>query len=331
MGKNERDDNSTPERGQGHASPRKPHRFSKPGWKNALKVTFASIGNHNLNIVAAGVAFYLMLGLFPALAALISIYGLVSDPQQVQEHFAQIEDAIPDEAGQLLEEQMARIAEDQSGAGWGAFLGIAFALWAGSRAAMALMEGLNITYEVKERRGFVKKYATRLGLTLAAVITGLLAIAVIVFLPPIINALPVGEGVQWLLSFVRWPLLLLVGIVALAVLYRFGPSRKQPKFRWLSWGSGTAAIFWVVASALFSWYVANFGDYNETYGALGAVIILLMWLYISSFVILLGAELDAAFETQTEKEVLPDEKSHGGKGHKHGDDDDERHHGHKAA
>lgn len=327
MADNDRKDHSREEDHSRKPSPRKPHRFSKPGWKSALKMTGANVGNHHLSIVAAGVAFYLMLGMIPALGALISIYGFFADPAQVQEHFSAIEGAIPTEAANLLNEQMSRLAEEDSTAGWGAIVGILLALWAGSRASMALMEGLNITYEEKESRGFIRKYATRYGLTVAAVFLLLVAIGIIVVLPPIFNALPFSEGVITALSLVRWPLLLLVGIVALAVLYRFAPDRKQPRFRWLSWGSATAAILWVIASALFSLYVSNFGDYNEAYGSLGAVVILLMWLYVSSFVILLGGEIDAAFEFQTEREVLPREN---GRQQRHGGDDDE-HHRQKAA
>jgi membrane protein len=312
MGDRNREENRKEHEHGGKPSPRKPQKFSKPGWKNVLKYTKESITNDHLSIVAPGVAFYLMLGMIPALAALMSIYGLVADPADVQEHFAAVEGAIPAEAGSLLGEQMNRIAEEQTTAGWGAFLGIALALWAGSRAALALMEGLNIVYDEEETRGFIMKALVRVGLTLAAVLLGLVAIGVIVVLPPVLNALPFSEGVITLLSLIRWPLLLLVGILALAVLYRFAPSRKQPKFRWLSWGSATAAILWVAASAAFSFYVARFGDFNETYGALGAVVILLMWLLISAFVILLGAEVDAAFEMQTEKEVLPKERARGG-------------------
>ncbi len=323
MARKDTDESHEREHGEDLPIPRKPHKFSGPGWWNAAKAAFSGIGRHHLNIVAGGVAFYLMLGMIPALGALISIYGLVANPADVQQHFASIEGAIPAQAAELLNEQMTRLASEQSNAGWGAIIGIVLALWAGSRAAMALMEGLNITYDEKERRGIIKKYATRLGLTAWAVVLGLLAISIIVVLPPLLNVLPFSEGIINILSFVRWPLLLLLGIVGLAVLYRFGPSREQPKFRWLTWGSALAAVLWVAVSALFSLYVANFGSYNETYGSLGAVVVLLMWLYISSFVILLGAEVDAAFEMQTAKEVLPRERRNGDhpKSEKFRDDD----------
>lgn len=289
--------------------PRKPHKFSKAGWWSALKATAKGVSRHHLNIVGGGVGFYMLLGIIPGLGALISIYGLLANPEDVQKHFAAIEGAVPAPVTQLLTEQMGRLAEQQSGAGWGAIIGLVLALWAGSRVAMALMQGLNIAYEKKEDRGFFKKNAVRIALTLGAVILGLIAMAVIIVLPPVLNALPFSGLTIGFLAFIRWPILLLLGIVGLAILYRVGPSRKQPKFRWLTWGSGVAAILWVAVSALFSLYVANFGSYNETYGSLGAVVVLLMWLYISAFVILLGAELDAAFEMQTAKEVLPRERA----------------------
>lgn len=287
------------------AVPRKPHKFSKPGWKEALKRTKKGISEDHLTIVAAGVAFYLMLGIVPALAGLISIYGLVSDPSDIQEHFASVEGAVPSEASELLKEQMDRIAEEETTAGWGAFLGIVLALWAGSRATKAMMKGLNITYNERESRGFIKVAALGFALTVATVFLGLIAIGIIVILPPLLEALPLSEQVAGILSIARWPLLLLVGILGITMLYNLGPSRDQPGWRWLTWGSATAALLWIVVSGLFSFYVSNFADYNETYGSLGAVVILLLWLHITAFVILLGAELDASFEVQTRKDVLP--------------------------
>jgi membrane protein len=271
---------------------------SRVSWKHAFRSVKESISRDHLPLVAPGVAFYLMLGIVPGLVAMISLYGLIADPAQVQDHFERVSGAIPEEAGALLSEQMGRIAEDAGAAGLGFVIGLAFALWSGSQAVSALMQGLNITYDQPESRGMVKLISVRLALTLGAVLLGLIAIGVVVVVPPLLNALPLPEVVATLLLLVRWPLLLLLGIVGLAMLYRFGPDREHPVFRWITWGSAIAATLWVVASVLFSVYVANFGSYNETYGALGAVVILLMWLLITAFVILLGAEIDDALEQE---------------------------------
>jgi membrane protein len=287
-------------------SPRKPHRVSKPGLKEILRQVKNGISQHHLSIVAAGIGFYIMLGLFPALAAAISIYGMVADPQDIQEQFAAMEGIMPEEANALILEQMSRISDEQTTAGIGAIVGILFALWAGSRGTKAAMEGLNITYEESETRGAIKVALIGLGLTLALVLLGLSAIAVIVVLPPLLQALQLPSIVDTAISIARWPVLLLIGIGGITLLYRYGPSRPQPTWKWLTWGSGAAAILWLIISGLFTLYVANFGDYNETYGALGGIIILLMWFYISAFAILLGAELDAAIEKKTEEEVMPE-------------------------
>jgi membrane protein len=268
-------------------------------WKRVGYYVKDSVSEDHLTIVAPGVAFYLMLGLIPGIAALISIYGLVADPEQVQEHFQAIAGGMPEEARTLLSEQMERIAGDTTSAGLGAIVGIALALWSGSQAVSAFMEGLNITYNRDETRGTVKRIAVRLALTLMALVLGLLAIGVLVVMPPLLNALPLGDTGTALLSLARWPLLLLVGIFGLALLYRYAPDRgDDASFRWITWGSAIAAVLWVAGSALFSLYVSNFGEYNETYGALGAVVILLLWLLITAFVFLLGAEVDAALEQE---------------------------------
>lgn len=293
-----------PDHSHEEASPRKPHRVSKPGLKQMLLHAKNGISKHHLSIVAAGVAFYAMLGIFPGLAAAISIYGLVADPEDIQEQFAAMEGVMPEEANELLLGQMSQIAEERAAAGFGAIVGILFALWAGSRGTKAAMEGLNITYEETENRGMIKLSLVGLALTLALLLLGLLAIAAIVVIPPLIAALPLPAMGETALSLARWPLLFLIGMFGVTLLYRYGPSRQQPGWKWLTWGSGIAVILWLIVSGLFSLYVSNFADYNETYGSIGAIIVLLMWLYLSAFVILLGAELDAAMEKQTEEEGL---------------------------
>lgn len=266
----------------------------KSAWKVTLIGTWKSLAADHLSIVAAGVAFYILLGIIPALAAAISIYGLVSDPQQIRDHFAAMEGVMPKEANRLLLDQMDRIAGRKSGAGFAAILGMLLALWAGSRGTQAIMEALNIAFDRKEKRGFVKRALVRLGLTLAMVTLGLLAVSLLVVLPPVLQALPLPPLIRNLLGVAIWPLLLALGIGGLTMLYRFGPSREKLDGGPFTVGSITAALLWLLVSTLFGLYAGNFGSYNKTYGSLGAIVITLLWFYLSAFVLLLGAELDHA-------------------------------------
>jgi membrane protein len=277
----------------------KPQHIRKRGWKDILKRTKDEIRKDHLTIVAAGVAFFVMLGIVPGIAAVISIYGLAADPAQVQQQFASIKGVMPSEVYQLLNEQMTNIASSSAAAGWGAALGILLALWGGSKGVKALIEGLNIAYREEEKRGFFKLSLAALGLTLAGVVGLIILIGLIAFVPTILRSLQVGETLQTLGSILRWPLLLLFFMAGLAVLYRYGPSRDEPRWSWVSGGAIAATVLWLIASLLFSFYVANFGSYNETYGSLGTVVILLLWIYLSAYSVLLGAELNAEMERQT--------------------------------
>jgi membrane protein len=281
----------------------KPSDIPRLGWRDILKRTKDEIAKDNISILSAGVAFFLLLGLIPGLAALISIYGLVSDPAQVQEQFQAVSGVMPAAVAELLTDQMTRIAESTGGATLGAILGILIALWGGSVAIKNLMYALNIAYDEQERRSFIRFTATALVMTLAAVLVGVLAIGLIVALPAVLSWIGIENDAQLIANLIRWPLLAILGVVTLAALYRFGPSRAKPEWTWVSWGSIVAMVLWLLASVLFSVYVSNFGSYNQTYGSLGAVVVLLLWLYISAFVVLLGAELNSEMEHQTARDT----------------------------
>lgn len=201
----DRHDRSAPETQTGAGYTRKPHRFNFADWKEVFGYVKRSVDRDHLSVVAPGVAFYLMFALIPGLVALISLYGLIADPADVQAHFAGMEGAMPEEAHGLLMDQMDQIAAEQGSAGLGAIIGIGLALWAASRATLALMEGLNITYDTSEPRGMIRMAATRLALTAGAVLLGVLAMGVIVVLPPLLNALPLPEWATTALSLLRWP------------------------------------------------------------------------------------------------------------------------------
>jgi membrane protein len=180
---------------------------------------------------------------------------------------------------------------------------VVLALWAGSKAMKAVVEGVNIAYTENEDRGAVRKQLVYLGLTLAAVIAGLVAILLIAVVPMIEGFLPIPEWGKQFLVWARWPVLLLLGISIISLVYRFGPARRRPKWKWVSWGAGGAAVAWLIVSGLFSFYVSSFGNYNKTYGSLGAVVVLMMWLYLTAYLILIGAEVNAELEHQTERDT----------------------------
>lgn len=281
----------------------KPHEIPSRGWKDILKRTTKDLSQDHCTIVAAGVAFYILIGIVPGIAALISIYGLVANPAQVQQQFASMKNMIPGGAYELLSQQMQTIASSPKTAGWGAAIGIIVALWSGSSATKALIEGLNISYHEQEKRGFVKLNATAVVLTLAGVVGAAIMIGLITVLPAVVRAVA-GSGVAETWAKVgRWPLLLIFFMSVLTLLYRYAPSREKAQWKWVSWGAVGATLLWIAASALFSLYVSHFSSYNKTYGALGTVVILLMWFYISAYCVLLGAELNSEMERQTARDT----------------------------
>jgi membrane protein len=285
-----------------------PGEIPKRGWMEVLKRTARQIEGDHLPLISAGVAFFLLLGLFPSLAAMVSIYGWLADPATVAGHVDQISTMLPREAAAIIRSQIEKVAGAPTAAGWGAIIGVVLALWAGSKATKGIVEAMNIAYNQKEERGFIRKQLVYFSLTLAAVLAGLLSILMIAVIPAIVDFLPIPEVGKGLLVWLRWPALLALGMTIIALIYRFAPSRRKAKWRWVSWGAGTATVLWLVASALFSFYVSNFGNFNETYGSLGAVIILMMWLYLTSFLVLMGAELDAELELQTQRDTTTGEE-----------------------
>lgn len=288
--------------GRGRESAR-PGDIPKPGWRDILLRTKDSISNDNVGLIAAGMAFYSLLAIFPAIAALVSIYGLFADPQQVQQHLQAVSGIMPERVVAILGEQMAKVARSSSDALSLAAAGsIILALWGATKGVTAFMQAMNIAYGEEEKRGFIRLNLTALALTLFMVLLALLALVTIVALPAVIDLLPLGPATNLLITVLRWPLLALIFIATLEVLYRYTPSRREAKWRWVSPGSVTAIVLWLIASIAFSVYVRNFGNYNETYGSLGAVVAMMMWLWISAFVVVMGAELNAEAERQTRRD-----------------------------
>jgi membrane protein len=281
-----------------------PSEVSALGWRDILLRVWQQIGTDNISIIAAGVAFYGLLAIFPAITALVSIWGLVADPAQVQRQFAAIGQIVPADAWRLLDEQLRSVAASSPRAlGWGVALGILVALWSAGAGVRALITALNIAYREAEKRGFIMLYAMGFLLTVGLIGAAVLALIVIVAVPVVLQFLPLGSLSSAVIRSLTWLVMAAIVIAGLGVLYRYGPSRSYARLPWVTWGAIAAAILWLLASLVFQVYVANFANYSATYGSLGAVIALLMWFWISAFVVLLGAELNAEMEHQTRKDT----------------------------
>lgn len=282
---------------RGHSA-QNPTQIPQRGWREIARRVKDSLADDNVSLLAGGTAFFLLLGLVPGLAALISIYGLIANPSDIEAQFATISGAVPAEVRSILEAQMTRIAGQRQAAGIAAVVSIVLALWGAGAAMKAVMNALNIIYDEEERRSYVKLTLTALALTAGLVVLGAISVGLIVALPPILAHLGLGNAAQTAVSILRWPFLLVVALLALAAVYRYAPCRATPKWQWVSPGAVVATVLWVLASFLFGLYAQHFGSYNKTYGSLGAIVVMMMWLYLSAFSLLLGAEINAESEHQ---------------------------------
>jgi membrane protein len=274
------------------------------GWKQVLKRAWAENNADNMPIIGGGVAFFAFLAIFPALIATISIYGLVASPEQVAAQIESLSGQLPQEAQQLLGQQLTAITQNSGGAlTTSLIISILAALWSASGGTGNLITAVNIAYDEVETRGFVKRKALALGLTLGAIVFVLVTFALIAVVPAVLDLLPLGVVGTILAQVLRWVLLLGVVAGSLAVLYRVAPDRDAPKLRWVSLGSVVVTIIWAVVSIGFSIYVDNFGSYDKTYGAIAGVIVLMLWLYLTCYLVLLGAEINAEAEHQTAQDT----------------------------
>jgi len=291
-----------------------PSEIPSSGWKDIFMRVKAEISNDNLSIIAAGVAFYGFLAIFPALAAFVSTYGLLVSPSELQNDLKTVGSVLPPQTSELIQSQLERIVSSQSSQlGWGLLGSVVLALWSASKGMKAMIEAMNITYDEEEKRGTIKLNLIAILLTLGAIIAVIVFLGLIAVLPALLGSLGLGEMVRALLNYIRWPLLAVAAIFAIAVLYRYGPSRDQPQWKWVSWGAVIATALWLLGSLLFSIYVSNFGSYDKTYGSLGVVIILMMWFFLSAYSILLGSEINAEMEHQTAKDTTTGEDRPRGK------------------
>jgi membrane protein len=277
-----------------------PRQMPSAGWKDTAMRVWQSLGDDHISLVAAGTAFFGLLAIFPALTAFVSVYGLVADPATVQSQVAALRGVAPAEAIEIVETQLTRIVE-QSGTTHGLtfIIGLATALWSANAGMKSLFEAMNVAYDEDEERGFLRLNLVSMALTVGAIIVLVLFLGAIAVVPAVIAMMGLDGAVGWLVALLPWPVILILGGAALAVLYRVGPSREPAQWKWVTPGSAVAAIGLIVASILLSFYFANFANYNETYGSLGAVIGLMVWFWISAMVVLIGAEVNAELEHQT--------------------------------
>jgi membrane protein len=282
----------------------RPGEVPAKGWFQIARRGFKEFSADQMPLIAAGVAFYAFLSLVPSIVAAMLIYGLVTDPAQVQQQVESFGEVLPESARSLLSEQMSSLASaNDQGLGIGVAVSLLLSLWSASGGTGNLVTAVNTAYDEDETRGFVKRKLLALGLTLGAIVVFVLTIALVAVVPAVASALSLSPVLRVAVEAGRWLLVLVVVGGALAVLYRLAPDRDAPKMRWVSVGSVVAVVVWIVASVGFSLYVDNFGSYGKTYGSLAGVVVLLLWLWLSLVAVLLGAEINAESEKQTVRDT----------------------------
>ncbi len=281
-----------------------PTEIPPAGWRQVAVRGWKEASADQVPLLAAGVAFFGFLALFPALIALTLVYGLIADPGTVSEQLGPLLASLPGDARSLVETQLQQLAAAPAqGLGWGLALSLVVAIWSASGGVGNLVTAINIAYDEERNRGFVKEKLLVLGLTVAAIVFMVLLMALVAGVPITFQLMGLTGGWRWVAEAVRWVLIVVLVMVALAVLYRVAPDRDAPKFRWVSVGAAVATLLWLLASVGFSLYVSLFGNYAKTYGALAGVVVMLLWLWITSYAVLLGAEINAESEEQTVRDT----------------------------
>jgi membrane protein len=281
----------------------RPTEIPKRGWKDVLVRTWTEMKRDNVSLLAAGVAFYGLLALVPALVAAVSIYGLFADPSEVETQVEDFLGAAPAEVRDLIQSQLQGIVDgSDSSIGVALVIGVVVALWSASNGTKQMIGAINVSYDEDETRKFLRLRGLAVALTMAAILFLLLAVGLIAVLPPMVEDTGLGDAGRTVLSVLRWPVLTVSFVVALAVLYRIAPDRDDAEWRWVSPGAVVATVLALVGSMAFSIYTANFANYNETYGSLGAVVVLMLWLLLTAYAIIAGAELNAEMERQTTRD-----------------------------
>lgn len=286
-----------PGRGRGA---RHPAAMPMRGWRDIMWRIFNQIGQDRVMLIAAGVTFYMLLALFPALAAFVSVYGFVADPTTVADHLSFLGGILPTGAYEMIDSQLESLSEQEVEAlSFGFISGFAIALWSANNGIKSLFEAMNVAYGETEKRSFLMLNLVSLAFTLGAVAIGVFLIVSVGLVPAALSVVRLEGMTEILIRLFRWPLLLVAVFIAITLIYRYGPSREEAKWRWLTWGATLATVVWLISSIAFSWYLENFANYNATYGTLGATIGFMMWIWISAMILIVGAEINAELEHQT--------------------------------
>ncbi|WP_367398591.1 YihY/virulence factor BrkB family protein [Sphingobium sp. OAS761] len=278
-----------------------PWKIPPRAWWEILKRVHVGMSANHLGLLSAGVAYYAFLSIAPLLAAVVLTYGLIGDPALVQRHMAAIITVVPADAARLINDQLIGVVSAAKGTtGLGLVLALGLAIYGATRAASAIMEALNIVYASRESRGIIAFYRVSMGITFSAVlvvVSGVVTATIIGLVQTLLTGW--GPGVLFVIKAATWICAGLLASAIFALIYRFGPHRRRARWQWLTIGSVTATLFWLLATLGVSFYVSRFGNYNETYGSLGAVVVLQLWLFVSAYVVLIGAQVNAEAERQT--------------------------------
>lgn len=296
---NETDRQYASQSGRGREA-NKPAAIPLAGWKDILWRLYRSINEDRILLTSAGTTFYLLLSLVPTLSAFVSVYGLFNDPTSVLRHVDLLAGLVPPGVLDVLRDQLTRLTSQSNGAlGFALVISLSVAVWSASAGVKAMFEAMNIAYHEQERRPFLLLNGLALLFTAGGSLAALLVTTVVVVLPAILSLFAIGEGFEWMIRIAAYGAMLLMLSLGIAALYRWGPSREQAKWRWITPGAVLSVVALGATSILFSWYVTNFADDNATYGSLGAVIGLMIWLWISATITIAGAELNSEMEHQT--------------------------------
>jgi membrane protein len=281
-----------------------PEQIPPRGWSDILWRVLYGISSNRVLSTSGGVAFFSLLAAFPAIAAVVSLYGLFADASTIGRHLSLLSGILPGGVLLLIADQITLISRQGNETLGTAFVvSLLIAVGSANSGMAALFDALNVVYDEEEKRSLMRFYATTVLFTLAGIVFVIVAIAGIVVLPLVLRFVGLAATTEWLIAILRWPILLATIVVSLACIYRYGPSRKDARWRWVTWGSVVGALLWIAASMLFSWYVATFDSYNKTYGSLGAAVGFMVWLWISAVIVLLGGELNAEMEHQTARDT----------------------------
>ena len=285
-----------------------PGQIPARGWWQVTRRALKESSDDNVSILAGGVAFFAFLAVFPAIIAAITLYGLIADPGQVAQQIESLSGTLPQETKPLIADQLNAVVQSSGNAlSFSLIFSLLAAIWSASSGTGNLVQAVNLAYDEKESRGFFRVKGLALALTLGAIVFVLITLTLVAVVPPVLDALQLGLVGRIIAQVVRWGLLVALVVTALAVVYRVAPDRDAPRFRWVSTGALVAAALWILGSVLFSLYVNNFGSYNKTYGALAGVVVLMLWLYLTSYIVLLGAEINAESERQTRRDTTKGE------------------------